>query len=83
MRIKQMIIQCNLSKMKHKILPTCSQGNFRDSIGGFSNTSNGMSGAERVKTFDKTLKPHFLKFAKYITCNNVTIQIYKNILKPE
>ena len=36
-RIKQLIIHSNLSKMKNKILPTCLQGNYRDSLGEFSN----------------------------------------------
>ena len=44
-----MIIQSNLSKMKNKILPTCLQENYRDSLGDFSNTSYGVVGAERVK----------------------------------
>ena len=36
---KQMIVHSNLSKMKNKILPTCLQGNYRDSLGEFNNTS--------------------------------------------
>ena len=50
MKIKQMIIHSNLSKMKNKILPTCLQGNYRDSLGEFNNTrmSYGMFRAERV-----------------------------------
>ena len=43
-----MIIQSNLSKMKNKILTTCLQGNYRDSLGEFSNTSYGVFGTERV-----------------------------------
>ena len=40
MRIKQMIIlQQYVLKMKNKILPTCLEGNYRDSLGEFSNTS--------------------------------------------
>ena len=35
--------------MKNKILPTCLRGNYRDSLGEFSNTSCGVFGAERVK----------------------------------
>ena len=35
--------------MKNQILPTCLQGNHRDSLGEFSNTSYGVIGAERVK----------------------------------
>ena len=42
MRIKQMIFHSNLSKIKDKILPTCLQGNYRDSLGEFSNTSYGV-----------------------------------------
>ena len=30
MRVKQMIIQSNLSKMKNKMFPTCLQGDYRD-----------------------------------------------------
>ena len=44
-----MIIHNNLSKMKNKILPTCLQGNYRDSLGEFSNVSYGVVGAEKVK----------------------------------
>ena len=47
MRIKQMIMHCILFKMKHKILPTCLQGNIRDSLGEFSNISYSMLGADR------------------------------------
>ena len=39
MRIRQMIIQNNLSKMKNKIFLTCLQGNYRDSLGEFGNMS--------------------------------------------
>ena len=46
MRIKQLIIYTNLSEMKNKILPTCLQGNYRYSLGEFSNTSYGMFGDE-------------------------------------
>ena len=49
MRIKQMIINSNLSKMRNKILPTCLQGNYRDSLREFSNTSYGVFESERVK----------------------------------
>ena len=45
-----MIIHCNLSQMKNKILPTCLQGNYRDTLGEFRNTSYGVLGAERVNT---------------------------------
>ena len=50
MRIKQMIIHRCFSKMKNKILLTCLQGNYRDSLGEFSNKSYGVFGAERVNT---------------------------------
>ena len=40
----------NLSKMKNKTLPTCLQGNYRDSLGEFSTTPYGVFGAERVKS---------------------------------
>ena len=42
--------QITLSTMKNKILPTCLQGNFRDSFGQFNNMSYVVSGAERVKS---------------------------------
>ena len=48
MKIKQMIIRNNLSKMKNKILQTCLQ-NSEDSLGKFSNMSYGVFGDERVK----------------------------------
>ena len=32
MRIKHLVIQRKLSKMKNKILPTCLQGNYGDSL---------------------------------------------------
>ena len=35
--------------MKNKILPTCLQGNYGDSLGEFSNTSYGAFEAERVE----------------------------------
>ena len=35
------------SKMKSKILPTCLQRNYRDSLGEFGNRSYGVFGAER------------------------------------
>ena len=43
-----MIIHCNLSKIKNNILPTCLKGNYRDSLGEFSNMSYGAVEAERV-----------------------------------
>ena len=48
MRIKQLIIQHYLSKMKNNILLTRLQGNCRDILGDFSNRSYGVIGAERV-----------------------------------
>ena len=36
MRIKQIITQ-HFSKVKNKVLPICLQGNYRDSLGEFSN----------------------------------------------
>ena len=39
----------NLFKMKKKILPTCLQENFKDSLGELSNTSYGVFWSERVK----------------------------------
>ena len=50
MKRKQMIIQRNFPKKKYKILPTCLQRNYRDSLGELSNTSNGVFGAERVNS---------------------------------
>ena len=44
MGIKQLIIHNNLSQMKNKILPTCLQANYRDSLGEFSNTEYGVLG---------------------------------------
>ena len=35
--------------MKNKILPICLQGNYRDSLGEFIKTSDGMVEAERVR----------------------------------
>ena len=46
-----MIIHRKLSELKNKILPTSLQGNYGDSLGEFSNISNGIVGAERVKGF--------------------------------
>ena len=56
LRIKQMITHSNLSKVK-TILPTSLQGNYRDSLGEFSSTSFGVSGAERVE-------PHVWRYSK-------------------
>ena len=36
--------------MKNKILPTCLQGNYRDSLGELSNTSYGVFEADKVKS---------------------------------
>ena len=40
MRIKQMIIHSNLSKIKNKIFTTCLQGKSRDSLGEFVKTNH-------------------------------------------
>ena len=44
------IIHRKLSKMKNKILPTCLQGNYGDSLGELINASYGKVGAERVNS---------------------------------
>ena len=44
-----MVIHNNLTKMKNKILPTCLQGNYRDNLEEFGNTSYGVFGAAGVK----------------------------------
>ena len=49
MRIQQLIIHSNLSKMKSKISPTCSQGNYRDSLGELSDASYEVFGAKKAK----------------------------------
>ena len=46
-----MNIKSDLSKIINKILPTCLQGNYGDSLGEFSNMSYGMFRAERVNHF--------------------------------
>ena len=48
MKVKQMILHSNLSKMRNKILPTCLEGNIGlDSLGEFSNNVPcGVFGAE-------------------------------------
>ena len=56
MRIKQLIIHSNLSKMKNNILPTCSQGNHRNSLGIFSNTSYDVFWAENVKSRGEVMR---------------------------
>ena len=44
------MIHRKLSKMKNKILPTCLQGNYGDSLGEFINKSiYSVLGAKRVK----------------------------------
>ena len=45
-----MIIHSNLAEMKNKILPTCLQGNYRDSLGELNSTSYTVLWAERVYT---------------------------------
>ena len=39
--------------MNNKILLTCLQGNYGDSLGEFNHTSYGVVGAERVKNKNK------------------------------
>ena len=46
-----MIIHRNLTKMKNKILPTCLQGNYGDSLGEFSNTSYGGQSGKTIPGF--------------------------------
>ena len=43
-----MIIQSKFTQMKNKILSTCLQGSYRNSLGELSNTSNDVLGAARV-----------------------------------
>ena len=43
-----MILHSNLSKVKNKTLKTCLQGQHRNSLGEFSNTSYGQFGAARI-----------------------------------
>ena len=50
-----------------KILSTCLQGNYRDSIGEFSNASCGVLGAERVNgvlCLSSSLSSQYTKFSK-------------------
>ena len=54
-----MIIHSNLPKMKINNLPTCLQGNYRDSSGEFCNTTYGVFVAGRVR--------HFVIFKIFIT----------------
>ena len=45
--------------MNNKILSTCLQGNYGDSLGEFNHTSYGVVGAERVKNKnEKKTKKH-------------------------
>ena len=46
-----MIIHSSLSEMKSKIVPTCLQGCYGDSLGEFSSKSYGLFEAERAKLF--------------------------------
>ena len=48
------IHSCNLFKMKNLILPACLHGNYRDSLGEFSNTSYFVFGAEMLKVLDNS-----------------------------
>ena len=63
-----MIMHTNLSKMKNQTLPTCLQGNYRDSLGEFSNMSYGMIWAGRVKHDTITMGP------------DAWIQLYESIV---
>ena len=48
-----------VSRIKTIILPTCLEGNYRNSLGELSNTSYGMCGISRVK---KTIVDQILCF---------------------
>ena len=48
MRIKQMIMHSNVSKMRNKLLPNLFRKKTKDSLGEFSNMSYGVFAAERV-----------------------------------
>ena len=50
-----MIIHRKLSKMKNKILPTCLQGNYGDSLGEFSNTLYGITSKLGLKGLKVTV----------------------------
>ena len=54
-----MIIHSNLSKMKNNILPTCLQGNHRDSLGEFSDMPYGVFGAVGNKVFSRLFSVGF------------------------
>ena len=47
----RMVIHSTLSEMKNKILPTCLQRNYRDSLGELSNTACGMFAADRINVY--------------------------------
>ena len=67
-----MIIHSKLSKMKNKILPTCLLGNYRHSLGEFSNTTYGMFRTERVNKYV------LVKVAQYATS---TAHVFLNYAK--
>ena len=75
MRMKQLNthILSSLSEMKKEIHPTCLQGNYRDSLGEFSNMSYmyGMFGAERVKILytPKSELDHFSELYVNVAAN--------------
>ena len=48
--------------MKNKNLPTCLQGNSRDSLGEYDNTSYSMFGAEGVKIPISLKSSHLIPF---------------------
>ena len=75
MRMKGMIIHSSISKMENKILPTCLEGNYRDSLGEFSKTSYSVFGAERVKYLDMQLSAVEM-YSGWGSCQNV---MYANV----
>ena len=64
-RIKHLITHRKLSKLKSKILTTCLQGIYRDSLGEFSNTSYVVFGDERVRP-KSPLIHHLCSFFKFL-----------------
>ena len=65
MRINQMIIHSNLFRIKTKFSQPVFQGNYRDSLGEFSNASYAVFGAERVNClFLSFLQDHSVSLMK-------------------
>ena len=58
-----MIIHSNLSEMKNKILPTCLQGNYRNSLGEFRNISNGAPRPMAERTYACSPEPALVQTA--------------------